>query len=199
MGILIVDAIHHGGLEHNVRRDLNGTQSRGGIGGEERVARAAAENGDLALLHGAQSILAGKSRSHLRHGDGGKHLGLHTQLLQLVGDGQRVHHRCQHPDLIGQGALHLAAGTAAPEVAAANHNADLHAQLMGFLHAAADGVHGGLIKARAFFAAQCFAADLKQDTLIFQCHNPNTACSIFRRGIPRHFYYSLFYNKTCIK
>ena len=154
---------------------------------------------DLWTLHSAQSILAGKSRSHLWHGDGGKHLGLHTQLLQLVGDGQCVHHRCQHPDLIGQSALHLAAGTAAPEVAAANHNADLHAQLMGFLHAAADGVHGGLIKARAFFAAQCFAADLKKDTLIFQCHNPNTACSIFRRGIPRHFYYSLFYNKTCIK
>ena len=84
--------------------------------------------------------------------------------------------------IIGQSALHLAAGTAAPEVAAANHNADLHAQLMGFLHAAADGVHGGLIKARSLFAAQCFAADLEKDTLIFQCHNPNTACSIFRRA-----------------
>ena len=31
--------------------------------------------------------------------------------------------------------------------------------------------HRGLVKAHALFAAQCFAADLQKDTLIFQCHN----------------------------
>ena len=102
----------------------------------------------------------------------------HAQLLQLVGDGQCVHHRCQHTDLIGQGALHLAAGTAAPEVAAAHDDADLDAQVVGLLHAAADRVHGRLIKAGALFAAQCLAADLQKDTLIFQCHNQYTTYDI---------------------
>ena len=199
MGVLIVDAVHHRGLEHDVCTHLNGAQSSGRVGGEEGVARTAAEDGDLALFHCVESFLAGEGRGHLRHGDGGEHLGGHTQLLQLVGDSQGVHHRCQHPDLIGQGALHLAAGTAAPEVAAAHDDADLDAQLVGLLHAAADRVHGRLVEAGALLAAECLAADLQKDTLIFQCHNPNTACSIFRRGIPRHFYYSLFYNKTCIK
>ena len=174
MGVLVVHAVHHGGLEHDVRAHLNSTQGRGGIGGEEGVAGAAAEDGDLAVCHGLQGILAGKGGGHLRHGDGGEHLGLHAQLLQLVGDSQRVHHGRQHSDLVGQGALHLAAGTAAPEVAAAHHDADLHAQVVGLFHAAADRVHGGFIKTHALFAAQCFAADLQKDTLIFQCHNPNT-------------------------
>ena len=170
MGVLVVHAVHHGGLEHDVRTHLNSTQGRGGIGREEGVAGAAAEDGDLAVCHGLQGILAGKGRSHLRHGNGGEHLGLHPQLLQLVGDGQRVHHGRQHSDLVGQGALHLTAGTAAPEVAAAHHDADLHAQVVGFFHAAADRVHGRLVKAGALFAAQGLAADLQKDPLIFQCH-----------------------------
>ena len=115
---------------------------------------------DLALVHSAQGILAGKGRCHLRHGDRGEHLGGHTQLLQLIGDSQCVHHRSQHTDLIGQRALHLTAGAAAPEVAAAHNDADLHAQLMSLFHAAANGVHSGLVKAHALFAAQRLAADL---------------------------------------
>ena len=171
MGILIVDAVHHRRLEHHVRRDFHGAQCGGRIGGEEGVAGAAAEHGDLALIHGAQRILAGKGRGHLRHRDGGEHLGGHAQLLQLVGDSQRVHHGRQHPDLVGEGTLHLAAGAAAPEVTAAHNDADLHAEVVCLLDAAADGVHGRLIKAGALLAAKGLAADLEQDTLIFQCHN----------------------------
>ena len=182
MGVLIVNAIHHSSLEHHIGAHFHSAQSGCRIRGEERVAGAAAEHGDLALIHGAQGILAGKGLCHLRHGDGGEHLSGHTQLFQLIGDSQCVHHGCQHADLIGQSALHFAAGTAAPEVAAANHDADLHTQLVRFLHAAADRVHGGLIKTRAFFAAQCFAADLQKDTLIFQCHNPNTTCFYLPSG-----------------
>ena len=92
-----------------------------------------------------------------------------------------------------------AAGTAAPEVAAAHHDADLNPQIVGLFHAAADRIHGRLVKAHAFFAAQCFAADLEQNTLIFQCHNPNTTC-LYSVGLcARHCYSSVFYNKTRIK
>ena len=191
MGILIVNAVHHGRLEHHVGAHLHGAQRGSRIGREEGVAGAAAEHSDLALIHGAQSVLAGKGRGHLRHGDRGEHLGGHTQLLQLIGDSQCVHHRSQHTDLIGQGALHLTAGAAAPEVAAAHNDADLHAQFVSLFHAAANGVHGGLVKAHALFAAQRLAADLQKDTLIFQCHNPNTTYFIFRRIDPAFLLYSI--------
>ena len=71
---------------------------------------------------------------------------------------------------------------AAPEVAAANHDTDLYAEVVCFLHAAADRVHGGFVKTHALFAAQCFAADFQKDTLIFQCHNPNTTCFYLPSG-----------------
>ena len=171
MGVLVIDAVYHRGLEHDVCTHLNGAQSSGRVGGEEGVARTAAEDGDLALFHCVESFLAGEGRGHLRHGDGGEHLGRHTQLLQLVGDSQGVHHRCQHTDLIGQRTLHLAAGTAAPEVAAAHNDADLNAQLMGLLYASTDCVHGRLVEAGPLFAAEGLTADLQKDTLIFQCHN----------------------------
>ena len=191
MGILIVNAVHHGRLEHHVGAHLHGAQGSSRIGREEGVASAAAEHSDLALIHGAQSVLAGKGRGHLRHGDRGEHLGGHTQLLQLIGDSQCIHHRSQHTDLIGQGALHFTTGAAAPEVAAAHHDADLHTQLVCLFHAAANSVHGGLIKAHALFAAQRLAADLQKDTLIFQCHNPNTTYFIFRRTDPAFLLYSI--------
>ena len=72
-----------------------------------------------------------------------------------------------------------------------NYDADLHAKLMGLFHAAANSVHGGLVKAHALFAAQRLAADLQKDTLIFQCHNPNTTCFIFRRTDPAFLLYSI--------
>ena len=84
-----------------------------------------------------------------------------------------------YTDLIGQCALHLAAGTAAPEVTAANHDADLHTQLVRFLHAAADRVHGGFIKTHALFAAQCFAADLQKDTPVSYTH-----LDVYKRQAP---------------
>ena len=53
-----------------------------------------------------------------------------------------------------QGALHLTTGAAAPEVAAAHNDADLHAQFVSLFHAAANGVHGGLVKSPMPFSGR---------------------------------------------
>ena len=67
----------------------------------------------------------------LIHLDGGLDAHLHAALLQAVGHGQRVDDGRQHAHVVGTRALHLAAAVldAAPEVAAADHDADLYAQL----------------------------------------------------------------------
>ena len=97
--------------------------------------------------------------------------GGHTLLAQGVLDGQRVHHGGQHADLVGVHAVHLAAGAAAPEVAAADDDADLGTEVVGGLDAGADGGDGLLIKAGALGAGESLAADLQQDTFILNCHN----------------------------
>src|SRR5699024_8302610 len=58
VGVLVVDAVHHGGLEHHVGGHLHGPQGGGGVGGEEGVAGAASKDGHLARLHGGQGGLA---------------------------------------------------------------------------------------------------------------------------------------------
>ena len=78
VGVLVVDAIHHRSLEHDVGADLNGAQGRGRVGGEEGVAGAAAKDGDLARVHRTERVLAGEGRGHLRPGDGGEHLRRHA-------------------------------------------------------------------------------------------------------------------------
>ena len=80
----------------------------------------------------------------LVHGDGRLHPDLHAALLEAVSHGQRVDDGRQHAHMVRARALHLAAAVfdAAPEVAAADHDADLHAGLDALLdhvaHAADD-------------------------------------------------------------
>ena len=97
------------------------TQGRGGIGREEGVAGAAAEDGDAHAMAFRASLRV-KAGSHLRHGDGGEHLGLHAQLLQLVGDGQRARSsRSPAFRSCRPGCAPSFRWAAAPEVAAAHH------------------------------------------------------------------------------
>ena len=94
----------------------------------------------------------------------------HTLLAQRILDCQRVHDRGQHADLVGIHAVHFAAGAAAPEVAAADHNADLHAQIMRLFDPGADRSNDGFIKTGPFFPGQRFAAELQQHAFISNIH-----------------------------
>jgi hypothetical protein len=60
-----IDAIHLGGLEHDLRPDFRATQGGGGIGREERVARARGEDHDLAFFEVADCLAADIRLDHL--------------------------------------------------------------------------------------------------------------------------------------
>ena len=101
-------------------------------------------------------------------------------LLAHIGHSQAVHHGGQHADVVGPGALHLAAAAvlgAAPEVAAAHHQAHLDAHVQALLNDIADAADHLEIQAGALTAGQSLAADLQQDAFINRfCHIKNLRC-----------------------
>ena len=149
---------------------ISSAQGAGGIGGEDWVAGAAAENDDLAAFQRGDGLVAGEALGHLGHEGAGHNDSVRTLLVQGVLDGQCVHNGGQHTDLVGVHAVHFAAGTAAPEVVAAHHNGDLGAQVVRGLDARADGGDGFLIKAGSLRAGECLAADFQKNTFILNCH-----------------------------
>ena len=170
MGILIIHAVHHSCLEHGVCTDFQGAQGGCGISREDGVAGAAAEHDDLACFQLSDCLIAAEGIGHLRHGGAGHNNSGHTLLAQSILDGNGVHHGCQHTDLVCIHAIHFAGGTAAPEIAAANHDADLCAKVIRCLDARADRSNGSFIKTGAFFAGKCFAGDFQKNTFILNCH-----------------------------
>ena len=138
MRVLVIDAVHHGGLEHGVGANFQRAQSRSRVGGEDGVAGSSAKHHDPARFQFRDGLVAAEGIGHLRHGGAGHNHGGHPLLAQSVLDGNGVHDGGQHTDLIGVHAVHFAGGAAAPEIAAAHHNADLNPQIMGGLDAGAD-------------------------------------------------------------
>ena len=70
-------------------------------------------------------------------------------LLQRRLHGQRVHHGRQHAHVVGLGAFHAGGGTgdAAEDVAAADHDADLHAHADHVADIGGDGADGVVVDA----------------------------------------------------
>ena len=99
----------------------------------------------------------------LIHGDGGLHAHLHAALLQAVGHGQRVDDGRKHAHVVCTRALHLAAAIfdAAPEVAAADHDADLYACFDALPDHVAHSADDREVQSPVRVARKGFAADLE--------------------------------------
>ena len=115
---------------------------------------------------------------HLRHKRAGHHHGRYPLLPQSILHGQCVHDGSQHTDFIGIHPVHLAARTAAPEIAAAYHNTNLGAQIVGRFDAGTDRGDGFLIKPSPFGTGERFSAHFEQDAVIAISHKNNTTCCL---------------------
>ena len=144
-----IDAIHLGALEQRVAVHLGGAQRGGGVGGEERVAGAGGEDHHPALLHVPLGAAADIGLADRGHRDRRLHPGGHAALLQRRLHGERVHHGGQHAHVVGLGAFHAGggAGDAAEDVAAADHDADLHAHADHVADIGGDGADGVVVEA----------------------------------------------------
>ena len=76
--------------EDRLRADLERAQRRGGVGREERVAGAAREDDDAALLEVADRAAADVRLRHLADGDRGEDARVDAELLERVLDGEAV-------------------------------------------------------------------------------------------------------------
>src|SRR5207245_3285850 len=104
-GIMVVNAIHFGGLKNHFGADLVGAQGGGRIGGKIGVAGSATEDHHASFFEVADGAAADKSFSNLGHGDGGLHARGHAELFQRVLQGQRVDDSGQHAHVITGGAF----------------------------------------------------------------------------------------------
>ena len=147
---------------------LGGAQRGGGVGGEERIAGAGGEDDHPALLHVPLGAAADIGFADGGHRDGGLHPGGNAAFLQRRLHGQRVHHRGQHAHVVRLGAFHAAggAGDATKDVAAADHDADLHAHADDIADIGGDGADGVVVEAEFASAHQGLARQLQQDALV---------------------------------
>ena len=155
--------------------DLGRAQSGRGIGGEEGRAAAAGEEDNLArlkVLDGAAGIVA---LAHAHDVHGGHDARLRAELTQHIAHGDAVHTGGEHAHAVGVDALDLSGSVldAAPEVAAADDDADLGALLGGLFQHLAHGGDEVKVKAGLLLPGQRLTADLDNDTVeLFHGTNP---------------------------
>ena len=156
-----VDAIHIGRLEHRLRADLGRAQHRGRIGGEERVAGAAGEDHDRAVVEMAQRALALVGFADLGHGERRHGAGGRTGALERGFEHERIHHRRQHAHGVAGRPRHALSRDLDPaqDVAAADHDAERHAERARGDEIGGIAVDRRLVDAERPLAAQGLARD----------------------------------------
>ena len=101
------------------------------------------------------------------------HPGVHTALAEHVGDRKAVHGRGQHAHAVGADALDFP-GTvldAAPEVSAADHNADLGPEGKPCTNLLAYTGDKGEVIPGPLFSGQRLSADFNQNAMILHTHS----------------------------
>ena len=165
--VAVVHAVDVLGQQDHVRADLRRPQHRRRIGGEERAADAAAEDDHASLFQMPDGSGADVRLRHRADLQRRLHPDVHALLLQHVRHGHAVHSRGQHAHVVGAGALDIALAVlhAAPEVAAADDDAHLHAHVHASLDDVRHASHDLEIQSEVLVARQRLAADLQQHPL----------------------------------
>jgi len=105
--------------------------------------------------------------AHLIHLDRALHAGVDANLFERVLHRQRVHHRRQHPHVIGLRAVHARCCPRHPakDIAAANHQADFKPGVLGRLHFLGEFGDEGRINSELLPAHEHLARKLEQHAL----------------------------------
>src|SRR6478736_3429362 len=166
--VLVVDAVHLGGLHDDVGVQFRGAEGGGGVGGEIRVAGAGDEDDDAALLKVAHGAAHDERLGDLVHRDGGLDAGLDAHFLEAVHDGEAVDDGREHAHVVAGGAVDAAFGAlqAAEDVAAADHDAHLHAEVVDFLHLFAHPLERGGVDRLGALPEKHFPAQFEDDTFV---------------------------------
>ena len=149
--------------------DLQSAQRRGGVGGEERVARAGGEDDHAALLEVAHRAAADVGLGHLLDVDRRHHPRVLADLLQRILQGERVQHRRQHSHVVAGCPVHAGCRTlqAAVDVAGADDDRHLHPALADGRDLARDPLDLGAVGAVIALPHQRLPRELQEDAAEF--------------------------------
>ena len=164
-GILVVDSVHQRALEDRLARHFAGAQRRCGVGGEVGIARSRREYAYPVLLQMPHRPAPDVGLGHLVHPDGGDHPAMASLRLERVLHGQRIHDRGEHAHVVRRGAVHSLRGPlkSAEDVSAADHHADLDAELAHRAHLLGDPPNPDRVESVAPLAQQRLAGNLQKN------------------------------------
>lgn len=167
-GIAIVNAVDLRRLAEDVRVDLHGAKSRRGVGAEVRVAGACGEDDDATFLEVANRAATDVGLSHLLDGDGGHHARRDAALFERVLEREGVDDRGEHAHAVGLRAVHSLACAlqSAKDVAAADHDSDLHAFGTDFADFSGCGRDDVAVDPKTACATKRLAAQLEHDAAV---------------------------------
>ena len=136
--------------------DFDGSKRRRRVRAHEGVAGPRGEDDDPTLLKVPDCSSANEGLGHRLHAEGALCSRVHADLFQRVLKCQRVDERRQHAGVVGGRALHAPVGGfgAAPNVAAAHNNGQLHARGHCVLDLLGQVTHGLCVDAIPLAAQQ---------------------------------------------
>ena len=168
LGIRVVDAVDLRGLHEAIDIELARAQRSGGVGREVRVAGTCGENDDAALLHVADGATPDVGLGNFLHVDGALHAGEHAVALEGILQGERVHDRSEHADVVGLRAIHALrrARNAAEDVAAAHNDSELDTVVHDFRDFVGQVIDHLRIDPVTQIAGERLAGKLQKHTLV---------------------------------
>ena len=155
-------------FEQDLGADLDGPQGGRGVGREVRVAGAGDEQRDAALLEVADGATPDVRLGDFVHRDRAHHPHRHADVLEGILEGEAVHHRGEHPDVVAGRAVHAGRGRGEPaeDVSATDDDPDLDAAGVDLRHLAGDELAELGIDAVRAVAEQRLAGQLQQDPVV---------------------------------
>ena len=165
-------AIYASAFEHDISFDLDGAESRAGVGGEEGVAGAAGNDCHSAFFDGIDGVPLAVVFSDGEHIDCGEHLGGLAYVAQRRRQRERVDDGGKHTHLVAFDAVKAFGGAchAAEDVAATDDDSYLYSVIYDFFYLVSIRGEALCVDAVALVAHQRFAAELEQYAIIFCAH-----------------------------
>ena len=169
-GIPIVDPLHLRGLEQDIRVDLHRAQRSGRVGRKIRVARAGGEDHDAPTLEVADGTPPDIRLCHLPYLYRRLYACRHARALERILHRESIHDRREHPHVVALRSIHPDAGAFEPaeDIAAADHDPNLHAEAMDLRELGSGRAQGAHADAEAPLPAKSLATQLEHDALVFE-------------------------------